>query len=282
MYIREKSFCRCLCLGAVGLTQNPVAFRRWMLSGPETARLLKQFEEEYPPDNDPQIPKNFQHHEQALSTQKSLQRQVTSLSETIRRMGNPFFDDFPDLVTLDNRICADETAVVAVHTLEDTSKKQYQEFVKNVLDVRSHSIHDSIHRNSLVIFRIHPRRVTSKQGKKIKVLQNNVSLFGQLLTEFFAHEIQSFPPSLSDFGKLHLPNTKSGLLQCLEQPGKSEPPSTYDCKVMDGDVIVHFLPTASVSTFHEYADIVFIPYLEKQCRLPRGWILCGTHTYQTV
>ena len=32
--------------GAVGLTENPVAFRRWMLSGPEMARLLKQFEEE--------------------------------------------------------------------------------------------------------------------------------------------------------------------------------------------------------------------------------------------
>ena len=189
-------------------------------------------------------------------------------------MGNPFFDDFPDLVTLDNQICADETAVVAMHTLEDTGKKQYQEFVKNVLDVRSHSIHDPFHRNSLVIFRIHHRNVTSKQGKKIKVLQNNVPLFGQLyismqnresdLAEFFAHEIQSFPPSLSDFGKLHLPNTKSGLVQCLEQPGQSEPPSTYDCKVMDGAVIVHILPTASVSTFHEYADIVFIPYLEKQ------------------
>ena len=31
--------------GAVGLTENPVAFRQWMLSGPEMARLLKQFEE---------------------------------------------------------------------------------------------------------------------------------------------------------------------------------------------------------------------------------------------
>ena len=82
------------------------------------------------------------------------------------------------------------------------------------------------------------------------------------MAEFFAHEIQSFPPSLSDFGKLHLPNTKSGLLQCLEQPGQSEPPSTYDCKGMGGAVIVHFIPTTSI--FHEYADIVFIPYLEKQ------------------
>ena len=31
--------------GAVGLTENTVAFRRWMLSGPDMAMLLKQFEE---------------------------------------------------------------------------------------------------------------------------------------------------------------------------------------------------------------------------------------------
>ena len=52
-------------------------------------------------------------------------------------MGNPFFDDFPVLVTFDNQTSADQATVVAVHTLEDTGKKQYQEFVKNVLDVRS-------------------------------------------------------------------------------------------------------------------------------------------------
>ena len=50
------------------------------------------------------------------------------------------------------------------------------------------------------------------------------------LAEFFAHEIQSFPPSLSDFGgKLHLTDTKSELLQCLEQPEQLEPPSTWIC-----------------------------------------------------
>ena len=260
--------------GAVGLTENPVAFRRWMLSGPEMSRLLKQFEEEYLPDDDTEIPENFQHHEQGLSTQKTFQRQVVSLSDTIRRMGNPFLDDFSDLVTLDSRNCADESVVAALHTLEDTGRKQYKNFVKNVLDVRSHSIHDPIKRNSLALFSKPKRKVTSKQGKKIKVLQNNVALFGQLyismqnrdgdLAEFFAHEIQSFPPSLSDFNKLHLPSTKSDLLKCLEQPGQSEPPSTYDCKVLDGAVIVHCLPSTSVSTFHEYADRVFIPYLEKQ------------------
>jgi len=105
---------------------------------------------------------------------------------------------------------------------------------------------------------------TSKQGKKTKVLQTNVTLFGQLyismqnrggdLSEYFAHEIQSFPPSLSNFsGKLHLTNTKSELLQCLKQPVHSAPRSTYDCTVLDDAVIVHCLHSTRYSTFNEYA-----------------------------
>ncbi|KAK3889182.1 hypothetical protein Pcinc_006754 [Petrolisthes cinctipes] len=256
--------------GIVGLTENPVALRRWVLSGPEISRLLKQFEEEYHPDDDPESLEEFHHHEQDPATQKTFQRQVTNLSETIRRICNPFLDDFPDLISLDNRNCTDGSAIVSLHTLEERGKKQYEEFVKNVLDERSHSIHDPIKRNSVKLFRKHQYKVTSKQGKKIKVLQNNVELFGQLyisiqnregdLAEVFAHEIQSFPPSLSDFGKLHLANKNSDLLQCIEQPGKSETPSVYDCKLLDGVVIVHCLPVTSVNTFHEYADTVFIPY----------------------
>ena len=33
--------------GAVGLTESPSAFRKWMVSGPEQARILKEFEEQY-------------------------------------------------------------------------------------------------------------------------------------------------------------------------------------------------------------------------------------------
>ena len=184
-------------------------------------------------------------------------------------MGNPFLDDFPDLVTLDSRNCADESVVAALHTLVDTGKKQYQDFVKNVIDVRSHSIHDPMKRNSLALFKNPRHKTTSKQGKKIKTLQNNVALFGQLyvsmqnrdgdLAELFAHEIQSFPLRL---WQTSFASTKSDLLRCLEQPDEPEPPLTYDCKVMDGAVVVHCLRT-SVSTFDEYADKIFIPYLEK-------------------
>ena len=161
--------------------------------------------------------------------------------------------------------------VAALRTSVNTGTKQYRDFVKNVVDVHSHSIHDPMKRNYLALFR-HPRyKTTFKQGKNIETLQDNVAICGQLyivsvqklygdLAEFLAHDIQSFPHSLSNFGKFNLPSTKSDLLWCLELP---EPPLTHDNKVMDGAVIVHCL-SPSVSTSHAYADAIFIPYLENQ------------------
>jgi hypothetical protein len=53
-------------------------------------------------------------------------------------------------------------------------------------------------------------------------------------------------------------------LECLEQPGQSQPPTSFDCKVLDGAVIVHCLPSTTVSTFDQYANYVFIPYLRRK------------------
>ena len=137
--------------------------------------------------------------------------------------------------------------------------------------MRSHSIRNPIKINS-------PHfsgtlDTIQHQGKKIEMLQNNVAIFGQLyvsvqnrdgdLAECFAHDIPSFPPSLSNFGKLHLPSTKSDLLGYLDQPGQPEPHLAHNCKVLEGCVIVHCLPTSD-STFHEHADAIFIPYPGKQ------------------
>ena len=222
---------------------------------------------------------------------KTFQRQVDGLCDTIRRMGNPFLDDFPDLVTLDSRNCADESVVAALHTLVDTGKKQYQDFVKNVIDVRSHSIHDPIKRNSLALFKNPRHKTTSKQGKKIKTLQNNVALFGQLyvsmqsgdgdLAEFFAHEIESFPPSLSYFGKLHLPSTKSDLLRCLEQPEEPEPPLTTTAKSWMVPLSYTVFPQALVLSMSMQTIYSFLTW-RSSCRVPRGWMLYGTYTPLTV
>ena len=90
--------------GCIGLIENPVAFRRWMLSGPELIRLQQQFEDEYLPDSgDTEHSQNYQNHEQGLAAQKRCHLQVSILYKTIQRMSNPFLDDFPELITLDSR-----------------------------------------------------------------------------------------------------------------------------------------------------------------------------------
>ena len=64
------------CGGVIGLTENPTAFRRWMLSGPEMGRLLKEFQEEYISEDDKDAQENFWHHEHGLSIQITFQRHV--------------------------------------------------------------------------------------------------------------------------------------------------------------------------------------------------------------
>ena len=95
------------------------------------------------------------------------------------------------------------------------------------------------------------------------------------LKEFFAHEIQSFPPSLSDLGKLYIPNTKSDLLKCIELSQQAEAPSTYDCIILDGAAIVHSLSTAGAKTFISMQRMSSFLTCLSNYLLPQGWMLCG-------
>ena len=50
--------------GIIGLTENPSAFRRWLVAGSEVARCLKQFEDAF---DSSVAHTNGKHHEQGLS-----------------------------------------------------------------------------------------------------------------------------------------------------------------------------------------------------------------------
>ncbi|KAL9966137.1 hypothetical protein ACROYT_G024162 [Oculina patagonica] len=84
------------------------------------------------------------------------------------------------------------------------------------------------------------------------------------LEEFFKHENQPYPPSLSEFGNLRF-GKKSDLIKCVNRVSPPAPAS-YDVKVFDGAAIVHALPVSSVSTFSQYADSTFLPFLENQLK----------------
>lgn len=254
--------------GVIGLTENAVALRRWMICGPELARCISEFENESEENDSPLL----HHHEEGFAAQLSFKQQAQSLIDTINGFGNPFEDDCPELLVLNTRVCADDSVIETVKSLEGLAKKKYQEYKKEVLTEQSKSINDTIKKNSLALFSSPKRIAKSKTSQQLAVQRNNASLFGRLYianqqregdpAEFFSHENQTTPPSLSDFGKIRL-GQKSLLLSCVD-PGDQSPCPLFDCKIFDGAAVVHFLSPKTTNTFADYADQVFIPFFLQQ------------------
>ena len=118
----------------------------------------------------------------------------------------------------------------------------------------------------------------SKTSLQISSLKSDVSLFSRLfiacqsrdgnLEEFFLHENQAYPPSLSQHGKLRLGN-KSDLLHCLENSielNENLAVSNLDVVILDGAAVVNFLKPHTARTFDEYALNVFLPYIFSQLK----------------
>ena len=85
------------------------------------------------------------------------------------------------------------------------------------------------------------------------------------LEDFFSHENHPWPPSISEHGKLRLPNKKSDLLSCLgESTMHREAPMIFHAKIFDGPAIIHSLSTKQASTFEKYGDEVFLPWTNQQ------------------
>lgn len=79
--------------------------------------------------------------------------------------------------------------------------------------------------------------------------------------------LQHVAEAESSVGQLDVVELDAGLLSSTEQTPASEqldPPSTFDTKILDGTAVLHFLPTAGISTFEDYANDVFLPYIRHQ------------------
>ena len=137
-----------------------------MLSGPETTRILHQFEEQYLLNSEESTDRT--NHEMGLSAQKTFKQQVNNLADVIKRMGNPFLDDFPELVTMDSRDCMDDAVAESVINLRQLGKTQCQEYVKAVIKDRTISITISITKNKFPLsannLRV-PNRSSRRQSK---------------------------------------------------------------------------------------------------------------------
>uniref|UniRef100_A0A1X7T7W9 Tesmin/TSO1-like CXC domain-containing protein n=1 Tax=Amphimedon queenslandica TaxID=400682 RepID=A0A1X7T7W9_AMPQE len=258
--------------GAIGLTQNPQALRHWMVAGPELVRITTEFESSVHKWH--KHSSETLHHDQTKSTQLRFSQHVKSLVEVIEDMENPFLEESKDLLRLDTKDIMDEVVVSSICHAEEKGKEQYHTFVTNRLAHRITPLSDPIKKNKLPLFSRPPTKEKSKSSLKVSSLKSDVSLFSRLyiacqsrdgdLDDFFCHENQSAPPSLSSFGKLRHGN-KADLLNCLEncvESAATQPDA--EVTILDGAAVVNFLKPLAAKTFNDYAIKVFLPYIEKQ------------------
>ena len=94
--------------GAIGLTEDSSQLLRWMLAGPEVARIVGEFERSMLKSCEESGSAVYQHHEQTLSVQQEFEKQVRSLTSVMEGMGNPYLEESPDLLVLDTRDIMDK------------------------------------------------------------------------------------------------------------------------------------------------------------------------------
>ena len=256
--------------GAIGLTENPGALRRWMVAGPQLSAIIAEFEEQFDPNDGNDA--DDKHHEQTHSSQKSFFEDVCGLVSTLKELGNPFLDRSKDLLTLHTQEIMPMTVVETIQQIHATAEKQYSTFIEDRLLKNETPVSAPISRNTFPLFSRPNKAAQSKDKQTISELKSDCSLFARLyigsqsregnLEEFFKHKNQKFPPSLSTAGKLRQ-GKKSDLLGCLESCGKSAHLNTptVEVRILDGAAVVHFLPVGESRSFGEYAREVFIPYV---------------------
>ena len=202
-------------------------------------------------------------------------------------LGNPFTEESSELLNISTKAIANEDVVTAVTTAKEKGQASYLTFLDERLQKRTKLLSDPIQTNRIPLFSNQNKSLRKTKDLKLKTAKSNCNLFARLyigcqarggdLNDFFEHENQSFPPSLSDSGDLR-PGNKADLLRCFEINHDcvlSEPKVSAIVFVIDGAVLVHLLKPGQAKTFQEYSDNVFLPrivsFMDKADRIDIVW-----------
>jgi len=247
-----------------------------MVAGPEMARVIGEFNDSVENIREKQSKgPDIKHHDQVKSVQSTFAKQVRSLCHTIEEMANPFKEQTSDLLVIDTRDIVGDEVVTTVRYIQTLGKEQYATFVKERLGDRSKSLFSPLKRNKLPLFSCPQSKLKSNDQQQITSLKKTCALFSQLyvscqvrdgdIEEFFRHENQCYPPSLSKFGELRS-GTKADLVKCFEEtyPTPPEQVPEVDVILLDGTAIINMLKPGPAKTFHEYSKCIFLPYIQTQ------------------
>ena len=252
------------------MTENDAALNRWTIAGPQTLRIVDEFEKNLTSGSH----QDRRHHEQTPACQKRYARDVKNLVEVMEEYSCPFSETTTDdLLSLDTHIVADKAVYSTVKKAYDLGTSQLEKFFKERF-IGSVSIQEPLARNKLPLFTFKPAsKKRSANQLKVAELKTDCQLFSRLyiacqardgeLKEFFSHENQPCPPSLPQHGTLRF-GTKADLLACfnlLSCPKKDICDLQVDTCVLDGAVAVQMLQPACCQTFEEYGVTIFLPYI---------------------
>ena len=253
--------------GAIGVTEDPSALRRWMIAAPEVSRLASDYAivSEARDANE-----NTRHHEQTALAQRQFFEKVGKLYTVMKEMGNPFLEESADLLTLNTKVIAHPGVGEMVMHHYETGESCFKSFIGALDKGDEGSFYDPIKKNKLGFFQQKPE--PAPVDFKQKALKYDCRLFLKLfischsrecdLLEFFHHENQSFPAALSDGGKLHS-GQKSQLASILETKIAvlDARPEAYAI-IVDGSALINALLPRASKTFEDYASKYVIPTVE--------------------
>ena len=127
--------------GAIGLTEDEEALRRWNIVGPLLSELINEFEVDL---NKNSTAENLKHHEQYQSFQTKFLKKVQSVRDSFVEFGNPFSDDNSELFVLDTKVVVQADLVETMLKVESTGLELYNNFRKERFVDRSVSLDATI------------------------------------------------------------------------------------------------------------------------------------------
>lgn len=257
----------------IGLTEDPAALLKWMLTSPEQARIVNKFEQTMHIDGDSDV--YSMHHSETASSEASFRKDVNSLVSVFEMKGSPFMETSLELYNIETQKVAPKEVVQTVFNIEERGKAQYQKFVEERLIAGTASLMDTIKLNKYPVFKSAPaKKQLSKTSAKLNDAKEDSSLFSRLYiachtrkgdpAEFFKHENHLSPPAFTIRGQMRT-TKKSALMPCLTNGincTSNEAPRVT-AKLVDGAVLVNMIRPGTSRTFGEYAD-VFSNYVQKE------------------
>ena len=254
-------------LNVISLLDSPRTLTRWMLSSGQFERMIDDFEQSLPRYRS----SKDAHHADNQSTNDKFLKDVASLRDIFLESGNPFSVK-ESLFDLDTRYFASDQVKIDLRRLQDLGKAQHQEFVSLRLSSKqTKKVTDKIPNNKLKLMSSKTATASALQ-KQAQAMKDDYGLFSQLLLacqrrqidvdDFFSHENQACPPSISDRGNIRLTTSKAQLAKCImdDMPDAvrsiNVAPTTTSL-IIDAAFVVKAVKPEPNATFDEYAESFF-------------------------